>query len=129
MADNHLSHLTEAKEQPGIDIKKYLFKALSFWYLFVIRLVVPIGLLHCAAHVANRAEGATRLIRPHLMGFGVVLLVDLPGLKGRRFPIAGVLQHQRLGAVADHDPHAVVDFRIHKNISKTNDRPFGLRPL
>ena len=89
-------------------------------------LIVPVGLLHGAAPVAHGAERPPRLVGADLVGLGIVVLIDLPGLQVRRLAVAGVLQNQRLGAVADHDPHAVIDLQCpYRDISK---RTIGRSP-
>src|SRR5262245_20333701 len=87
---------------------------------------MPIGLLHCAAFGSDRAEGAARRIGPQLVRLRVGMLVNLLGLEVEKFFIAGVLQHQRLLAVADDDPVALPDFELlHAIPLGSNDTPRG----
>ena len=73
---------------------------------------VPVGLLHRAAPVADRAEGAARRVGAQLVGLRVGMLEDFPGLEIEEFLVADILQHQRLLAVADDDPIALADFQL-----------------
>src|SRR3954471_19018448 len=64
------------------------------------------------------------------MSLQVVLLVDLLGLQVRRFAVAGILQHQGLGAVADHDPRAMIDFGVHqRHLQNRNISPSVPSPV
>ena len=74
------------------------------------RLVVPVGLLNGAATaVTGRTEGPARCIGAELMGGQILLFEDLDSLEVGKLGVADVLQHQRLGAVADYNPFVTVD--------------------
>lgn len=40
MAEPGLEQFTDSREHAGIDIKKYIFKILSYWYLFIISVAI-----------------------------------------------------------------------------------------
>jgi hypothetical protein len=72
-------------------------------------LIVPVGLVHGAARAADRSEGAAWLVGSGVRRLGVLLLVHFLGGQVRIETVALVLEHQRLGAVAHHNPAAVID--------------------
>ena len=75
----------------------------------VLGLVVPIGLRDRAAAVAGGAEGAAGRARAELVGRQILLLEHLEGLQIGKLGVAGILQDQRLGAVANHHPLALYE--------------------
>src|SRR5262245_24848904 len=95
----------------------------------LLLLLVPIGLLHRAASRSDRAEGAAGSIGAELVGLRIGMLEHVPGLEIEEFLVAGILQHQRLLAVADDDPIALVDFQLGhwKNSSTWRMLPRGGR--
>jgi hypothetical protein len=77
----------------------------------LLRLLVPVGLLHGAAVGIDRIDRAAGGVAALLAGRRIVLLVDLPGLQIRKPRVADVLENQRLGAVANDDPFASADLQ------------------
>src|ERR1700675_2079850 len=75
----------------------------------LLSLIVPVGLLDRAAAMTHRTMGAAGPVAAEFVRRQVLLLEDLDHLEIRKFNIARVLQHQRLGTVADHHPFAVAD--------------------
>src|SRR5262249_36524479 len=71
------------------------------------RLIVPVSLFDGAAAVADGIDRTPRLIRSKSARRQILLFENFQGLQFRRIDIAGVLQNQRLGAIADHHPLAV----------------------
>src|SRR5205085_2344539 len=83
-----------------------------------LRLVVPIGLLHCATRLAHRIDRPTGRVRSLLAGLRIGLLIDLFGLEVQNLVVADVLQHKRLGAVTHDNPVTLIDFQLgHRKLS------------
>jgi hypothetical protein len=59
--------------------------------------------------VTGRTKDPARRSGAEVVSGQILLLEDLDGLEIGKLGVAGVLQHQRLGAVADHNPFALLD--------------------
>src|SRR5262249_3488208 len=94
----------------GIDLRIEMTQQLVEEFLLL--LLVKIGLLHSTAPVSDRAEAAPRRAGPELARLRIGMLEDLARLQVQEFLVAGVLQHQRLLAVAHHDPVTVPDLQL-----------------
>jgi len=90
----------------GIEVLDQLQEKGSF------RLVVPVGLLDGTTAVPSRAKGTARLIGAEFAGRQILLLVNRYRLEIGKLGVAGIVQHQRLGAVADHNPFAAMNHQI-----------------
>ena len=75
----------------------------------LLLLRVPVGLLHRAASMADRAEGAAGRVGAELVRLGIRMFVDFAGLEIEKFFVADVLEHQRLSPIADDDPIALAE--------------------
>src|SRR6476620_3269353 len=81
-------------------------------------LIVPVGLCNRTAAGAGRAMGTARFIGAEQMGREILLLIDLAHLEIGKLGIAGVLKHERLGAITHDHPFSVADQQFrHKPIS------------
>src|SRR6478735_3553608 len=73
---------------------------------------VPIGLLHGAASVADRAERSAGGIGAQLMCLRIGMIEDLPRLEIEEFVVARVLKDERLPAVAHDHPIALANLQL-----------------
>src|ERR1700687_736816 len=71
-----------------------------------LRLIVPIGLLHRAARAAHGGKGPPGHVAAEFARCRMLVFVGLPGPQVGEPSISGILEDERLTAVADHDPFA-----------------------
>jgi len=98
---HHDQGLGLARSNGAVELLRQLHKEVSF------RLVVPVGLLHSAFDVADRAVGAARRVAAERACRQVLLLQNLYGLEVGKFGIARVFENQSLRTIADNNPLAV----------------------
>src|SRR5262249_10213161 len=77
----------------------------------VLRLLVPVGLLHGTAAGIDRIDCAAGGVAAPLRDRRIGPPRDRPGLPIRKLPGADVLENERLAAVADDDPFALADLQ------------------
>ena len=72
-----------------------------------LRLVVPVSLLDRASRTPDGIVGTARCVGAERVCRQILLFQDFDGLEIGEFGVAGILQDQRLGAVADNNPLAM----------------------